>query len=77
MAQTPTLDRSIAKRQLAIAVELLLSEYAKTHGIGHMDEKKMAHTVDVLAKYMNLPRKPSTSEVYTNKFLPKLFPKSP
>ena len=76
IAQTPTLARSIAEKQLAIAVELLLSDHARAQGIGHIDEKKMVHTIDVLSKYMNLPRAPSSSEVYTNEFLPKLIPKS-
>ncbi|MBI2880168.1 MAG: ABC transporter substrate-binding protein [Candidatus Tectomicrobia bacterium] len=77
MAQTPTLARSIAEGQLMLALDMLLSDYSKVHGIGHFDEKKMQQTIDVLAKYMNLPRKPSPSEVYTNGFLPKLFPKKP
>ncbi|MBI2880039.1 MAG: ABC transporter substrate-binding protein [Candidatus Tectomicrobia bacterium] len=74
-AQTPTLARAIAEKQLAVAIDLLLSDHSKTYGIGHIDEEKMRKTIEVLAKYMKLPRTPSTSEVYTNQFLPKLIPR--
>jgi NitT/TauT family transport system substrate-binding protein len=57
-------------------VRSLLSAYAVKHGIGHINEKKMAYTIDTMTRLMKLPRRVSPSEMYTNRFLPKLFPKA-
>ncbi|MBI2881145.1 MAG: ABC transporter substrate-binding protein [Candidatus Tectomicrobia bacterium] len=73
----PAISPSLARQQLDIAIDLLLSENAGRSGIGHIDRDKMKRTIDLIAKYMGdqLPSRPSLEEVYTNEFLPKLFPK--
>jgi hypothetical protein len=42
-----------------------------------MSADKMTKTVNIISTYMKLQPAPTLDEVYTNKFLPKLFPKQP
>ena len=73
----PAISKDLARQQLAIAIDLLMTKNAKKHGIGFVVKSKMDKTIDIIAKYMSdkLKSRPSGKDVYTNEFLPKLFPK--
>jgi NitT/TauT family transport system substrate-binding protein len=73
----PAISEGMARQQLAIAIDLLMTKNAKKHGIGFIVKSKMQKTVDTIAKYMSdkLKSRPNPGDLYTNEFLPKLFPK--
>lgn len=73
----PTQDPVLTRKAWAIVVDHLLTPTARKLGLGHMDRKKMELTRDVVTKYMKLPVTVPVEEIYTNRFLPKLFPKPP
>lgn len=73
----PTQNPSTEKARWKIAQEVLFSPSARAHGIGFVDAEKMKKTIEILSKYQNLPASLSPQEVYTNEFLPRLFPKAP
>ena len=70
-ASNPTLTRL----QWDVAAKHLMTPYAKKNGIGSIDAKKMANTRDLVVKYRSLKNSPKVEDIFTNKFLPKLFPK--
>ncbi|MFQ5911789.1 MAG: ABC transporter substrate-binding protein [Nitrospinota bacterium] len=73
----PAISPDLARRQLDIAIDLLMTENAKKHGIGFIVKEKMEKTLNIIAKYMGdkLKSRPRAEDLYTNEFLPKLFPK--
>ncbi|MFQ5913228.1 MAG: ABC transporter substrate-binding protein [Nitrospinota bacterium] len=71
----PALSPTLALKQLKIGNDLLLSEEAYKGGLGTVSRKKMSIMIDLLTQYMNLPRKISPDEIYTNEFLPGIIPK--
>lgn len=73
----PATSRNLARAHWKIAVDHLLTPSAKKFGIGYMTQEKMEYTRATTAKYMNKKIDFSAQEVYTNDFLPKLFPKRP
>ncbi|MDE0344103.1 MAG: hypothetical protein OXK82_13215, partial [Deltaproteobacteria bacterium] len=56
-------------------VDSLLSKNALKEGIGHMTKPRMVFTNDLITTHMKLPKKSAVEAVYTNEYLPKLFPK--
>ena len=73
--KAPALSSDLALKQLRIANDLLLSEEAYKEGLGTLSRKKVSAMIDVLTQYMNLPRKLSPDEIFTNEFLPRIIPK--
>lgn len=71
----PDLDKSLARDGFNVVMNHLLTKTAKKEGIGHMTKEKMTFTRDTMTKYMNLKKTVPVEELYTNQFLPKLFPK--
>lgn len=71
----PAIQKGLARAHWDIAAEYLLTPTAKKHGIGYMSREKMTETVRLISKYMGQKAAPPLDEVYTNEFLPKLFPK--
>lgn len=71
----PTMDRTIARAQWEVAARHLMTETAKKHGIGYMDPAKMAKTAELVVQYTPGVPPVKAEDVYTNAFLPKLFPK--
>ena len=65
----PILDRDIAMQELAMVKSLVLTDDARKHGLGYMDNAKVQQTIDTVAKYYQLKTVPSAAEVYTNEFL--------
>lgn len=71
----PAISPELARKHFDIAVEHLMTPTAKKEGIGHMTRDRMVFTNDLITEHMHLPKKTPVEEVYTNEFLPKLFPK--
>ena len=71
----PAISPDLARKHFDIAVDSLLSKNALKEGIGHMTKPRMVFTNDLITKHMKLPKKTAVEDVYTNEFLPKLFPK--
>ncbi len=72
----PTTSRNLARAHWAIAVDHLLTKPAKKFGIGYMTQEKMEYTRATVVKYMKVKIDFPAKEIYTNDFLPKLFPKA-
>ena len=73
--QAVSLD--LAREQWRILVDHLLTPTAAEFGIGHVTEEKMRRTRDVLLKHQKVEGEIALQDLYTNEFLPKLFPKRP
>ncbi len=71
----PAISPDLARAHFDIAVDSLLSANAMKEGIGHMTRDRMVFTNNLITKHMKLPRETAVENVYTNTFLPKLFPK--
>jgi NitT/TauT family transport system substrate-binding protein len=70
----PAVDPDQAREHFRIAIKHLLTDTAKRDGIGYIDAEKMKRTVDFVSQSFNV-KGVSTDDVYTNQFIPKLFPK--
>lgn len=73
----PAISPELARRHFDIAVDHLLTPTALKEGIGYMEKGRMVYTNDLITDFMKLPQKAPVEEVYTNEFLPRLFPKRP
>lgn len=71
----PAVSRDLALRHWAITIDHLLTPTAMEKGIGYITPEKMQYTRDVMTEALNLGVKVPVEELYTNEFLPKLFPK--
>ncbi len=67
----------LARAQWQVVIDHLLTPVAGERGIGYMTEEKMRRTRDILVKYQKLEGDIPLKDLYTNEFLPKLFPKRP
>jgi NitT/TauT family transport system substrate-binding protein len=64
------------RAEARVTADLMLTPYAAKEGIGHYDEKKVIQTRDLTLKPRNVdPATITVKDIYTNEFLPKLFPK--
>jgi NitT/TauT family transport system substrate-binding protein len=70
----PAVDPDQAREHFRIAIKHLLIDTAKRDGIGYIDAEKMNRTVDFVSQSFNV-KGVSADDVYTNQFIPKLFPK--
>lgn len=75
--RNPAVSADLARGQWRIVMDHLLTPVAGEHGIGYMTEEKMRRTRDVLVKYQKLDAEIPLKDLYTNEFLPVLFPKRP
>jgi NitT/TauT family transport system substrate-binding protein len=75
--QNTAVSADLARAHWEIVVDHLLTPAAKENGIGYMTEMKMRRTRDILVKYQKLEGDIPLNALYTNEFLPKLFPKRP
>jgi NitT/TauT family transport system substrate-binding protein len=57
-----------------ITVNHLLTPYQRTHGLGQISAEKAKMTRDVTLKAFNIDKKIPLGDLYTNRFLPVLFP---
>ena len=73
----PATNRRTAEAVWKLTVEHLLTPEAKKLGIGHMTQEKWERTLEVVKQTSKEKIKVTAAEVYTNEFLPRLFPKAP
>ncbi|MDP6088216.1 MAG: ABC transporter substrate-binding protein [Nitrospinota bacterium] len=71
----PEASYEVALAEFQVFVDHILTPYAKKHGLGQISAEKMKTTRNVVTGFFKTPRIPEVSELYSNKFLPKLFPK--
>ncbi|MFQ5915512.1 MAG: ABC transporter substrate-binding protein [Nitrospinota bacterium] len=77
MRHFPEQNSRIAAGAWKITIGLLYDQGAEKDGIGYMTKKKMTYTRDLLTKYQKISVRVPVEDLYTNRFLPKLFPKRP
>lgn len=65
----PLLERNIARQELEMVKQLVLTDEARKQGLGYMDPAKVQSTISTVAKYYELKRVPKPAEIYTNEFL--------
>jgi len=64
------------RSEVRITADLMLTPFAAKEGVGHYDEQKVIQTRDLTLKPRNIdPTTIAPRDIYTNEFLPKLFPK--
>jgi NitT/TauT family transport system substrate-binding protein len=64
------------RSEIRITADLMLTPFAAKEGIGHYDEQKVLRTRDFSLKPRNIdPATMPAKDIYTNEFLPRLFPK--
>ncbi len=73
--QNQAVSAGLAREQWRIVVDHMLTATAREHGIGYMTEEKMRRTRDILVKFQKLEGDIPLKDLYTNEFVPKLFPK--
>jgi NitT/TauT family transport system substrate-binding protein len=71
----PQASFDISMAQFGVFIDHLLTPYGKKHGLGQISAEKIKITRDVALGVFKVPRVPQVSEIFTNAFLPKLFPK--
>jgi NitT/TauT family transport system substrate-binding protein len=62
-------DVELAKLQATFAEDMSHPEVAKI-GLGDIDDKRMATSIDILVAAKELPRKPAVNEIFDRSFLP-------
>ncbi len=72
----PSTNLVVSRKMWDITVEHLMTPYAMKHGIGMMSREKMAKSQETIAKALKVKFGP-VEGLFTNEFLPKLFPKKP
>ena len=64
----PPLDPAIVRAEIEIVRDMAMTEDAKRHGIGWIDQATMQATVDAVADVFKV-EKPPVAELYTNDFI--------
>ena len=72
----PTTNLVVSRKMWDITVDHLMTPYAMKHGIGMMSREKMAKSQGIISKALKVSSGP-VEGLFTNEFLPKLFPKKP
>lgn len=67
--RNPSVSREIARGHWEIGVDVAVTKETTKTGLGFMLRKKVQNTIDTMAKYPKLKRKPSVGEIYTNQFV--------
>ncbi len=64
------------RSEVRIVADLMLTPFAAREGIGHYDEQKVIQTRDLTLRPRGFdPNTVPVKDIYTNEFLPQLFPK--
>ncbi|MBI3078018.1 MAG: ABC transporter substrate-binding protein [Deltaproteobacteria bacterium] len=67
----PIVNRALAKAEVEIVKDLVLSEEARQHGIGYISPERMQITRDIIAQAYNVKTEIPLEDLYTNEFLPR------
>lgn len=72
----PEANPERVRSEARITADLMLTPFAGKEGIGHYDEKKVERTRDLALRPRGVdPATMPVKDIYSNEFLPKLFPK--
>ncbi len=72
----PETSADRVRTEVKITADLMLTPFAAKEGIGQYGEKKVVQTRDLTLKARNIdPSTMPAKDIYTNEFLPKLFPR--
>jgi NitT/TauT family transport system substrate-binding protein len=69
----PQANRELATKQWMKTVELMISPEARQFGLGYMTRDKVKLTRDIITKAQKLPVEVPVEDLYTLRFLPKVF----
>jgi NitT/TauT family transport system substrate-binding protein len=75
LKHNPTMNEAFARENWEITMDHLLTEDAAKNGVGYMTPEKVTKTRDLMTKYAKLAVTVPVEDLYTNAFLPRLFPK--
>lgn len=70
----PALSREQSLKGWRMTQELIVSPTVKKHGLGYFIPKKVEFTRDIIAEARKMKQPPATKDLYTNEFLPGIFP---
>ena len=59
-----------AERLMIVNRESVLTPFVKQNGFGNIDKARMQQAIEQVAEALEMPRKPSVDEVFTDQFLP-------
>lgn len=65
----PGLSYDVARAQLQVAIDHLMVDEVRDHGVGPMSEEKMAFTLEVISENFDLESPVELDDVYTNEFV--------
>jgi hypothetical protein len=65
----PAFNKDVARKQLAVAIDHLMVDEVKKHGIGPMSAQKMKFTIDIVRDYYGMQGEVKLDDVYTNEFV--------
>ncbi len=68
----PEIDNPMMLANLKLIIDLFRTNRYKEHGIGWVDEKKMADSIKIISQYRDLKVNMKPGDVYTNEFLTKI-----
>jgi NitT/TauT family transport system substrate-binding protein len=74
LRNNPTQKRGPNMGSWRAAVNLMISEASKKHGLGYMTAAKVQFTRDLITKYQNVEIPAKVGDLYTNDYLPKILP---
>jgi len=72
--RVPEIDLALIEPNMMLGLELMKTDRYAQNGIGWMDRAKMCRTVELINTYMEVPKKVSCDEVFTNSFLTRIEP---
>ncbi|MFQ5914314.1 MAG: ABC transporter substrate-binding protein [Nitrospinota bacterium] len=72
----PDVSKEVISGQWKVVVGLFSTPEAKKNGIGYMLREKVKFTRDLMTKLLKLKVKVKLDDLYTNRFNPKISPKS-
>jgi NitT/TauT family transport system substrate-binding protein len=75
MKMIPEVDRELMEQGGKMNFDLILAPEVYEKGIGWVSKEKMEYSRDIFSKYAKLSKTVPVEEIYTNQFLPNLFPK--
>ncbi|MBI2880369.1 MAG: ABC transporter substrate-binding protein [Candidatus Tectomicrobia bacterium] len=70
----PTQNREVSLETWRGSQSLMVTPVSKRRGLGYMDPGKVQLTRDILSRYQGVKVPAATKDLYTNDFLPGIFP---
>ncbi|NGO53467.1 ABC transporter substrate-binding protein [Mesorhizobium camelthorni] len=68
----PESSSELVASQFEITLDLMITDLAKAHGLGYIDEEKMAKTIDLIGSFTTFEKDVKPEDVYTISYLPKI-----